>query len=431
MSALIKTPSAAEFKRQYLASLKQDISNQTKNYQANQVFKATQQPSQPPDTRSITDKMADKEGMKVLLRAELMKNTDGANAQSIISKLGDDELEFAYRQFGALERELKARFKTGVPAEAFINFLERYIKQFEETGGVAPTLEEALAPIKSELELITRRGNKAVEGATGEYQSNFTDPLPEEDWSNVRANGVKTVWSKMRNELLRQYGSERGLSQAQIDRRQALKLKIDKSGMNSSSDKIRQWCAENPADWEYFRSILGGTQGAGIKGAGVAPRKSRGIAKKDLVPFGRYFIDACKLEGEVIHLKKPCGANVPEIPTRRVSKNVGNILKGIVGGKLPLFEDIEPLANDEREYLHNVVKRAKLNNQVRIPLPKKEEAQAEMDRWELLKGQILAGNDNRELVREFKVLLLKYTKEGRIPRREANEVLTDLLSLGL
>ncbi len=430
MSAFVKQPSAAEFKKQYLASMKQDISNQTKNYQANQVFKATQQPSAPPDTRSITDKLADKEGLKVLLRAELMKITDGANAQSIISQLGDDELEFAYKQFGALEREMKSRFKSGVPAEAFVNFLERYIKQFEETGGVAPTLEEALGPIKSELELITRRGNRAVEGATGEYNSQFEGELPAEDWSNVRASGVKAVWSKIRNELLRQYGSEKGLTQQQIDRRQSLKLKIDKSGMNSSSEKIRQWCAENPADWEYLRAILATTAGAGMRGAGVAPRRSRGITKRDLVPFGRYFLDACKLDDGVIHLKKPCGANVPEIPTRRVSKAIGGILKGIVGGKLPQYDDIEPLSDDERGYLHNIVRRAKLNNQIRIPQPNKDKENAAMERWELLRGQILAGNDNIELIKEFKVLLLKYIKEGRIPRREANEVLYELMALG-
>jgi len=81
--------------------------------------------------------------------------------------------------------------------------------------------------------------------------------------------------------------------------------------------------------------------------------------------------------------------------------------------------------------LHNVVRRAKLNNIVKIPTPDKKAQAAEMDRWELLRGEILAGNDNPELIKEFKVLLLKYIKEGRIPRREANEVLYELMALGL
>jgi hypothetical protein len=136
------------------------------------------------------------------------------------------------------------------------------------------------------------------------------------------------------------------------------------------------------------------------------------------------------LDEDVIHLKKPCGANVPEIPTRRVGKLVGGILKGIIGGKIPQYDDIEPLNDEERGYLHNVIRRSKLNNQVRIPQPNKEKATQEMERWEVLKGEILAGNDNLDLIREFKVLLLKYIKEGRIPRREANEVLYDLMALG-
>jgi hypothetical protein len=52
------------------------------------------------------------------------------------------------------------------------------------------------------------------------------------------------------------------------------------------------------------------------------------------------------------------------------------------------------------------------------------------ERFEILKGQILAGNDSKELVKEFKVAMLKFVKEGRIPKREANEILYELMALG-
>lgn len=434
----VKQPSSAEFRAKYLASLQKDIANQDKNYAANQLFKATAMPSAVADPRSITEKSADLEGLKVLLRSELAKITDGANATRILDLLQGDEITFAYQQFGAIEREIRARFRSGVPAEAFIAFLQKYIQQYEETKGVPPTLEESLAPIKSELEAI-RRG-KAREGAAGEYQSLFPqDEIPAVEWGNIGAKEGRSLWSRMKNELDRQYSSEVGLTQAQIDKRGELRRKINTSGKQGSFPQIKEWCSQNPSEWAYFRAILGGEQnvaeGKGIRGGSVAvasaPRVQRGITKRDLVPFGRYFIDACKLEDEIIHLKKPCGSNVPEVPTRKVSKTIGRILRGIVGGKLPQYEDIEPLNDEERGYLHNVVRRAKLNNLVKIPTPDKKAQAAEMDRWELLRGEILAGNDNPELIKEFKVLLLKYIKEGRIPRREANEVLYELMALGL
>ena len=53
-----------------------------------------------------------------------------------------------------------------------------------------------------------------------------------------------------------------------------------------------------------------------------------------------------------------------------------------------------------------------------------------MNRFEILKGEILAGNDNKEMVREFKVMLLRFMNNGRIPRRQGQEILTDLASIG-
>jgi hypothetical protein len=54
----------------------------------------------------------------------------------------------------------------------------------------------------------------------------------------------------------------------------------------------------------------------------------------------------------------------------------------------------------------------------------------ELQRFLLLKGQILAGNNNEAVVREFKALLLKYIKKGQIPKSEGYDILEDLLTLG-
>jgi hypothetical protein len=43
----------------------------------------------------------------------------------------------------------------------------------------------------------------------------------------------------------------------------------------------------------------------------------------------------------------------------------------------------------------------------------------------------MAGNDNEEMIKEFKVLLLKLSNSGHIDKKESNEVMTMLLQLGL
>ena len=66
-----------------------------------------------------------------------------------------------------------------------------------------------------------------------------------------------------------------------------------------------------------------------------------------------------------------------------------------------------------------------------IPSPDKDAETKEMEDFEKMRGQILAGNDNRDLLKKFKLTLLKFGKDGRIPRREVNEVLLEMASMGM
>jgi hypothetical protein len=69
-------------------------------------------------------------------------------------------------------------------------------------------------------------------------------------------------------------------------------------------------------------------------------------------------------------------------------------------------------------------KDVKLNN------PFKEKENEDMNKFEILRGEIEAGNDNPKLVKEMKVLLMKLTKAGYLSRKEALETIEELTSLG-
>jgi hypothetical protein len=79
--------------------------------------------------------------------------------------------------------------------------------------------------------------------------------------------------------------------------------------------------------------------------------------------------------------------------------------------------------------LYDISKKSRIG--INIPNPKKDEETREMEDFEKMKGQIIAGNDNKDLIKKFKFTLLKLAKEGRIPKREANEVLMEMAMVGL
>jgi hypothetical protein len=53
-----------------------------------------------------------------------------------------------------------------------------------------------------------------------------------------------------------------------------------------------------------------------------------------------------------------------------------------------------------------------------------------MNRFQILKGQVLAGNDNKELIKEFKVMLLKFIHNGKVPRGQGMDIICDLMAMG-
>jgi hypothetical protein len=47
-----------------------------------------------------------------------------------------------------------------------------------------------------------------------------------------------------------------------------------------------------------------------------------------------------------------------------------------------------------------------------------------------MKGEILSGNDSKELVKKFKLMILKLSRNGMLPKNESNELLETLVNLG-
>jgi hypothetical protein len=153
---------------------------------------------------------------------------------------------------------------------------------------------------------------------------------------------------------------------------------------------------------------------------------------KPYTPFGRYVIHKFDLEGGKLNMKTPKGGVVKELPSQKISMGLVRVLKTIGKGSLPSFDEIKGLAEGDKETLHKVITHSRLNDKVSVPTPQSKTDEEKLaDRFDILKGEIVAGNDNRALVKEFKVLLMKLLNAGRVPRKEAHDILTDLASIGL
>jgi hypothetical protein len=161
-------------------------------------------------------------------------------------------------------------------------------------------------------------------------------------------------------------------------------------------------------------------------------KKGKGISKgKDLfVPFGNNEVNFTSLEKDILSLRRKSKSNLMGLPSKHISKPMKNIVNNIIGGKIANYNDIQSLTDDEKNYLHKIVNKSNLQDRLSVPSPSKDQAEKDKHEWEVMQGEILAGNDSHELVKKFKVLTLKLTRQKLLPRSEVNELMEDLISLG-
>jgi len=178
-------------------------------------------------------------------------------------------------------------------------------------------------------------------------------------------------------------------------------------------------------------------KGRGLVGKGVgrvSPRSALHRVEKYDKPkpyrqFGRHIIHRRKLDDGIMMIKYPSGAKHHEMPTQKISEDLTKVLKEMADGRMPQYHHFEGMSVKDKELLHHIVRHTQFQD-LQVPPPDKEAMDKEIDRFDIIKGEIEAGNDNKEIIKEFKVMLLKFMRQGRIPKAQVNEIMEHLLMMG-
>jgi hypothetical protein len=191
--------------------------------------------------------------------------------------------------------------------------------------------------------------------------------------------------------------------------------------------RLKGWGQENPT------GVGKGLKNGRIRGGSIVKQTdySKGIMPvKQYVPIGKYHINSHRLNDNIIALRRPTGCNVMGFPVERVSNDLGNVLRTIVGGGQPQFHQLEKLTDEEKMYLHKLSKATNILDKVSIPTPNKDDDDKDINQFEIMKGELMSGNDSVDLVKKFKILIMKMVKKDLLPKSQAKDILMDLVSLG-
>jgi hypothetical protein len=201
------------------------------------------------------------------------------------------------------------------------------------------------------------------------------------------------------------------------------------------------WGAEEPKILFKERRRLGSEssqEGGYSSGEGLRRKLTgRGIAKgvdyekgidplPKYAPIGNYYINLQKLKDDIITCCRPSGKNLNTWKSRRVSLPLANVIRKLVNKGKPSFDEMSELSEEDKHILGDFIRKAKLE----IDIPNSKIDREDLNQFEIMKGEIMSGNDSTELIKKFKLLIIKLTHQDRLPKGQAKEILMDLAQIG-
>jgi hypothetical protein len=397
--------------------------------------------SQPTDMRTLEEKFADSTLLKTRVRSDLLTITDASNTNAIIGSLGPAELKYVAQNFEELAKEIRPKYKMGILEADFMNLLQAYIA----ADALAPVAgrpvsaadlhaASELAPTRAQINrmghLIQTTADANGPGASASRASPLR-PTQAESVARAESLGIpsRRIGSDGRRSG-RTYSTEH--LQAEIARKIAEDEAVGISPSDPSSHAF--WASPSPARELVYspppakKTNPPSTAPARMAAKGPHRMSGRGVHR---TPLGRYTICERSLGDNIIKIRSQKGAVVARYPTEKVSPKIGSLLRKMVSGGSLQFEDIQDLDSSEKRYLHKVAVGCDLTDKCPISAPRDDEAAIEMDLFTKLRGEIVAGNTNEQLIKDFKHLLYKLKVQGSLPSSQVNRVMIDLLSLGL
>lgn len=140
--------------------------------------------------------------------------------------------------------------------------------------------------------------------------------------------------------------------------------------------------------------------------------------------FGKFMINTKLLYDDILLVKyKKSYAPVPSIKRTKISSLLTSILQDLIITYNINYDLLNGLDENEEELFGNLLNRAGLTIQLKYNKNLiKLTPQKLVDKYNILKGQIIAGNNNGEIIKQIEDLLPKLVEVNRLTEEKAEEI---------
>ena len=445
--ALTPHLSREQYIKRYIQSLQAEEANINFNFAANQQFQANGE-----TLGTIADQSRTLINIPMAqLRPQVARMFQGIilNSEAGTSILTDDEIRFAYQASPQIIDLIRKSYPQ-IPIPTLM--LKPIVKDLLQQSSVKPQLpspaddpeapgagpppapkmggsdgrayfanqDGPVAAYPANVEYIEDQIKKAD---TKERLSNIriylndqyaANQLPEADMTRLRAmisrKQVKKVAEARKLEEFKNEWDEAGA-------RGPIEEVNEQAGYDGVLGPINEFLdRSDKAIWDTLTNPLG----RGLKMKRKPIVHGRGM----LAPVGaKHWIEVGNLKNGFVSLRAPSGRQIEK--KVKVGGNVGNAIKSVLEGKAIDVNDADTMDDQERSYLNHLSKKTG-EDKFHLKLRNKTAAEKLENDFNILKGQLVAGNDSPELIKEFRKVLLKLRNMNKISKSEVADVLIEL-----
>jgi len=178
----------------------------------------------------------------------------------------------------------------------------------------------------------------------------------------------------------------------------------------------------------YFSSIKRNLSGDKKEGKGM--KVGRGIAVKQTPSYkeyGKYAIHIPQLEQQdLLNVKYKSLGQIPKFKPIPVSDVFRDFILDLLENGKPNGRVYTQIPTDERKYFEEMSIGAGVWNSLGLKRTTTSTDEEENKRFELLRGEYLAGNNNPKVISELRKLVVKMMNDGRIRKTQGVELLMEL-----
>ncbi len=144
--------------------------------------------------------------------------------------------------------------------------------------------------------------------------------------------------------------------------------------------------------------------------------------------FGKFIINMNLLNKNILLLKyKNSYAPIPNLRRTMISDDLKDMLFYLLDTGEINYQTGMSLNNLEKEVFDILISKSGLNIMLKYDKNKmKEDLDLIIEQYEILKGEIIAGNDNPKIIKDLKDILRKLVKYKKVSQSDAEDILKEL-----